>query len=342
MLKGAIVGLGNIALSGHWPGWQKDPGFKIVAGVDVSPERQKAFLSLNPGARVFSSLKEALSLPLDFVDIAVPPHLHFSLAQQALNSGLHVLCEKPLVLSEAEFKDLKALAICQSKVLFTVHNWKFAPILKKMSELSESGSLGPLQKLDWYVLRNGPSVTTEKNNWRLDPKASGGGIWVDHGWHACYLILNWFKKRPVRVEARFENRLPDPLPVEDTANVKIYFEGDGKNPQPCAEIFFTWVSRLRKNAGRMEGSNLIVNMEDSCLEIAPASMRSLEKQVINFPEKLSAGSHHADWFGEVIREFALEVQNPDLRGNNLAVAEECLRILLAAQKAHASNCGVAL
>ena len=173
MLRGAIVGLGNVALEGHLPAWKDRKDFQIAAGVDSSKERISIFKKSVPGAVTFESFDECLvrngrdrSL-LDFVDIATPPHTHFALAKAALSAGLHVLCEKPLVLKPQEIFELDALRKKSGKILMTVHNWKFAPICRKISHLVREGAVGRVKRLDWYVLRSGPSVTTEKENWRL-------------------------------------------------------------------------------------------------------------------------------------------------------------------------------
>ena len=41
-----------------------------------------------------------------------------------------------------------------------------------------------------------PSITTDARNWRLDPDKAGGGILVDHGWHAFYLVIDWMGADP--------------------------------------------------------------------------------------------------------------------------------------------------
>ncbi len=100
MLRGAIIGLGNVALDGHLPGWSARDGVEIVAVTDVQRERQADALARMPGARWFDSAEALLEHPgLDFVDICTPPSSHAPLIERALTRGLHVLCEKPLVRS---------------------------------------------------------------------------------------------------------------------------------------------------------------------------------------------------------------------------------------------------
>ncbi len=53
-------------------------------------------------------------------------------------------------------------------------------------------------------------------------------------------------------------------------------------------------------------------------------MRGGTRREFAFPQSLSAGSHHPDWFGAVIDEFVAEITDPSRRGRNLAEAEHCL------------------
>lgn len=322
MYKGAIVGLGNVALEGHMPAWRGRSDFQIAAGVDTSAERLAAFKKILPESRTYASLEDCLKAEkLDFVDIAAPPHTHFDLAKTALRAGLHVLCEKPLVLESRQVRELDLDRTDSGKVLVTVHNWKYAPICRRISKLIRDGVLGELTRLDWYVLRSGPSITVgSEDNWRLNPKLSGGGILVDHGWHAFYLAVEWMGGEPSKVTAHLENRQYEDLPVEDTAKIHMEFPGGRK----IAEIFLTWASRLRKNSGLLEGNAGRVHMEDDRLIL---EKRGTASETIPFESALSEGSFHPEWFNLVIEEFLSEIKDPSLSGRNFAVARACVDLL---------------
>ena len=51
-----------------------------------------------------------------------------------------------------------------------------------------SGRLGAVRHAEIRVLRTRPSLSASPNDWRRDPAISGGGIFVDHGWHNLYLM----------------------------------------------------------------------------------------------------------------------------------------------------------
>ena len=106
-LKGAIIGFGNVAANGHWPGYAESSDFEIVAVVDPSPERRKAAQKLKPDIATFTSFDELLQVrfttPLDFVDICTPPSTHVKMAQECIRKGWHVICEKPLSLAVGDY-----------------------------------------------------------------------------------------------------------------------------------------------------------------------------------------------------------------------------------------------
>jgi predicted dehydrogenase len=285
------------------PAW----GDAIVAGVEPDPERR----TKAPHLRWFDSV-DALR-DVDFVDICTPPSTHAALISHALRRGFHVLCEKPLVTRSDDFNEIAALAESLERVVYTVDNWRNAPILARATALIREGAIGEVRNVKWTVLRNGPSVTVG-DNWRLDPEQSGGGISIDHGWHAVYVLHDWIGVAPTRVRGHLEW-----LPVEQTALMQIDY------PHASAEIFLTWKSDERRNLAVIEGTRGTIRIDGDTLDVNGA--------VEHFAESLTAGSHHADWFPGVIERFVSEVETPSLRGRNLEVAAICANVLAAARQA---------
>ena len=98
MLKGAFIGFGNVAANGHLPGWRARDDVRIVAATDAAASRREAFLAACPDGRWHETVDDLLAgEKLDFVDICAPPGSHAALIERALDAGLHVLSEKPLV-----------------------------------------------------------------------------------------------------------------------------------------------------------------------------------------------------------------------------------------------------
>ena|SRR5881628_2081856 len=73
MLRGAIIGLGNVALDGHLPGWRRCRDVEIVAATDVEPARRAAIEALIPTVEWCATAQALLVREqLDFVDICTP------------------------------------------------------------------------------------------------------------------------------------------------------------------------------------------------------------------------------------------------------------------------------
>src|SRR5207245_8879671 len=125
------IGLGNVALAGHLPGWLRCRDVEIVAATDVEPARRTAIEALVPTVTWYDTAESLLARErLDFVDICTPPASHGPLVTAALGSGRPVHGEKPLVVAPAELGPLTTLAGRRKRVLHTVHNRPRDPTLQ--------------------------------------------------------------------------------------------------------------------------------------------------------------------------------------------------------------------
>jgi predicted dehydrogenase len=327
MVRGAIIGLGNVALDGHLPGWAASAGVQIVAATDLVRARRDEVISRLPGARWFDSAQDLLAAPgLDFVDICTPPSSHAPLIEQALTRGVHVLCEKPLVRSPDELARVRAALAARRRVLHTVHNWHHAPIVRRTAELVRAGAVGPVTHVTWHTLRARPAATREADgtNWRLDPSVSGGGILTDHGWHVFYVVQRWIGARPVAIRARLEKRKHAALTVEDTATVELTF------PEASAEIVLTWAADERRNWAEVRGLDGTLELQDDTLVLT----RGARIERWPCPPALSNGSAHPDWFAPVAGQFVADITTGD-DGTNLAEASLCVLLESLARESSA-------
>ena len=318
MLRGAIVGLGNVALDGHLPGWSAREGVEIVAVTDVQRDRRAEATARMPQARWFDTAEALLEhAELDFVDICTPPSSHAPLIEGALARGRHVLCEKPLVRSPAELDRVGRLAAAHARVLHTVHNWHHAPIVQRAAALVRDGAIGAMRRVTWQTLRVQPAATRDPNgvNWRLDPAVAGGGILTDHGWHVFYIVQRWVGARPLALSAQLERRRHTTLSVEDTARVRLTF------PDATAEILLTWAADERRNWARLDGADGSLELRDDTLVLSRGA--AAERQW-PCPPALSNGSVHPDWFAPVAGEFVAEATGGGGDGANLAEASLCV------------------
>jgi predicted dehydrogenase len=327
MLRGAFVGFGNVAAEGHLPGWKTAPGVAMVAATDATASRRAVFEARCPGGRWFDSIEALLAgARVDFVDICTPPGSHAGLATRALEAGLHVLCEKPLV-TRAE--DAAALArAAQGRVLHTVHNWLEAPLCRKISALIAEGAVGQVRSLDWQTLRSRPAVTVGiagAANWRVDPVVAGGGILFDHGWHALYCLLRWAGAAPESITATLETKRHHEWPIEDTATVELGFRG------ASGRIFLTWTADERANQIAIMGADGRIHVER---ETVVLTTHAGERRW-TCPPALSEGSHHPDWFAGVAADFQAAIAGNGR--SNLDEALLCAKLIGLAQHSSAEG-----
>src|SRR5688500_2923700 len=86
-LRGALIGFGEVAEKAHAPAWRAAAGVEITAVCEARPERREAAKRAFPGVRVVAAIKDlAKAGPLDFADVATPPHLHAEQAEALLSS----------------------------------------------------------------------------------------------------------------------------------------------------------------------------------------------------------------------------------------------------------------
>ena len=99
-----IIGCGGIANGKHMPSLKKIDTVEMVAFCDIVRERaEKAAKEYGtPDARVYTDYKELLKLDLDVVHVLTPNKQHSFITVDALESGKHVMCEKPMAKCAAD------------------------------------------------------------------------------------------------------------------------------------------------------------------------------------------------------------------------------------------------
>lgn len=334
--RGAMIGFGMVAAKGHWPAYQESNDFEIVAVVDPSAERLKAALALKPDLRTYSFVEDLLkNEKLDFIDICTPPSSHVKLAQTFIQHGLHVLCEKPLALHAGDYHLLAKNVQKYDRVVFTVHNWKYAPIYQKALEMIQQGCIGPVWHVELFTLRDtfckgsaqGAAAGTSQpaEDWRQNRDVAGGGILVDHGWHAFYLLLNLVNATPERAMAKMHAQREDPNSLEDAVQTIVQF------PEADGYIHLTWKAKMRRNSAIVHGQNGTLLLDDDRLLM---TTHDGQREEITFESALSAGSHHEDWFRKLLPDFLEEIQNPAERGKNFREAGWCVALMCAAYESN--------
>jgi predicted dehydrogenase len=160
-LRIAVLGAGAWAQHAHIPGWQRDPRCEVAVICDPIRERADAFAAEFGIPEAADDWQQVVARPdIDVVDVCTPSHTHFELSMAALESGKHVLCEKPVAY---DFRDtLRAAALADSKGLKTKlgFTFRYSPGVQYARSLIDEGFVGRPFIFNGY----------EQNSQWLDPQ----------------------------------------------------------------------------------------------------------------------------------------------------------------------------
>ena len=244
MTKVAIAGLG------YW-GPNLARNFDELAELawicDHDADALARFAPRYPNARTTTSFDEVLADPgLDAVVIATPVPTHYALAKQSLETGKHVLVEKPPAMHAAEMDELVALAADRDLVLMPGHLLLYHPGVLKLKELIDSGELGEV----WCIYGNrqnlGIARTNENALWSL-------------GVHDLSVILYLVGEEPVEAVAHGNSYVTQG--VEDVVFCYLRFPS-GKS----AHMHLSWLDPHRMRRLTVVGKEKMAVFDDVASE----------------------------------------------------------------------------
>jgi predicted dehydrogenase len=204
-LRLGMVGGGPGAFIGaiHRIAARLDDHFELVAAaLSSDPVRSRAAaadLHIAPD-RAYGSLEDmtraeaARADRIDAVSIVTPNHLHYAVAKAFLNTGIHIICDKPLTTTVEDALDLAQIVRRTGLIFGLTHNYTGYPMVRQAREMVAEGHLGNLRVVqveysqDWLAT---PLETTGQKQaaWRTDPAQSGpAGSLGDIGTHAYNLL----------------------------------------------------------------------------------------------------------------------------------------------------------
>lgn len=320
-LKGALIGLGNIAVRGHVPAYADASvreRMELVAVMDVVEQNREKAAEHLPGARFYTSVDSLLAAErLDFVDICTPPHTHAAYIEAFAKAGIHVLCEKPLVESAAKTAAVEAALAGRRVVFLPCHQYKYSPLWKGIADLLKQGAIGTVTSAQFNVYRLQADAGTAAWNpqWRTNKAQSGGGILVDTGAHYFYLAQYFFGV-PKGVSAVLRTLKHADYGVEDTAAVTLEYDG------LLVQLTLTWAAGGRANSVFIAGSLGSLSYDGARL-ILTTSEGARE---IPMPD-VSDKRQYVAWYAALLGEFARRIESKDQGADGLAEATTVMRLL---------------
>src|SRR3972149_1949395 len=138
---------------------------RLVAVNDLDRGRAAAVASRHGGAVDHDWRALLHREEVDAVIVSTPPFLHAEMCIEALQSGKHVLCEKPLARTPDECRRMVDVAEQSGRLLATGFNYRFFPSFQKAREILDSGLIGELDHLRSYA---GYSAADHNQPWVHD------------------------------------------------------------------------------------------------------------------------------------------------------------------------------
>ncbi len=220
-IRWGVLGCARIARHLFFPALQKTEGSVFAAVASRDRARAVEIARAFGGERFYGSYEALLdSGDVDAVYIPLPNHLHREYTIKAAQRGIHVLCEKPLAMNEAEAAEMVAVCREQGVKLMTCFPWRLDPMHRRALEIVRSGEIGPIR-----YMRAGLSFCIPPGaGIRLRPE-TGGGALMDLGIYGVDMFRWFIGEEPVEVSGTaITPRLP--VDVDETFNGELRFSGD--------------------------------------------------------------------------------------------------------------------
>jgi len=267
--KVAVIGLGFMGRT-HIQALRR-LGLEVfgVAGI-TEDEAKKAARELSI-PKWYRNFDEAVAdKEIQVVHLCTPNNLHFQQAKKALESGKHVLCEKPLAMTSDESRQLVELAKKTGLMTAVNYNLRFYPICQEARARILAGDLGTPYLIHGAYLQDWLLLKTDWN-WRLEPQQGGKlRVVADIGTHWMDLVTYLTGLKITAVMANFATVHPTRL-------------------QPAGEVQ-TFAGKIEQN---VTSNEVAIHTEDAAVILFKFENGALGNVSLS---QVSAGRKNYFWF----------------------------------------------
>jgi predicted dehydrogenase len=214
----------------------------IVA--DLSSERRDYVRRLYPSITVTDDANQLFNDPtIDAVVIATPAATHFELAMKALESGKHVLVEKPMATTVEEVDKIWNLAKGKNLVAMVGHTFLYNSAVRYVKTLIDSGELGDIRYIYSQRVNLGRIKSDVDALWNLAP-------------HDISIIQYWLNE-PVPISVSRNGMAYVQNGVEDVVFMNIVYPNN-----VMANIHVSWLDPHKIRQMTIVGSKKMVVYDD--------------------------------------------------------------------------------
>lgn len=190
-LKVGIIGCGLISKLRHIPAYKRLKDFEVQAVCDLNEELARdTAKEFNVPKYYTDTSKMFAEEDLDIVDICVPPQIHAPIAIDAMESGSHVIMEKPMATKVSDCEEMIKVSKDNNVKLSVVHNDIFHPPFIKAKEMYRNGEIGDFRGIKIFLSTPKHYMIDLKDHWY---HKLPGGVIGETGPHISYMSLEFLK-----------------------------------------------------------------------------------------------------------------------------------------------------
>lgn len=224
--------------------FQSDPAASRAFGLALGLQEERCYPSYETMAQAEARREDRI----DAVAICAPNHVHARAARAFLESGVPVICDKPLAISREEAEALHELVRATGLPFILTHNYSGYPMVREARQLVGSGALGAIRVVQAEYAQDWLSAPLEDNKqaqWRGDPSRAGpGGALGDiatHAFHLCEFITGLTTRE---VSAELTTFVPGRR-LDDNAQILLRYEDGARGSIWASQVAVGAANGLR-------------------------------------------------------------------------------------------------
>ncbi len=215
---------------------------QLAAVCDKSPAALARAARNYPSVHLTTDFSEVLNSPdIDAIAVITPVWTHFELAKAALMQGKHVFVEKPFTSTSQQAEELIELAARKNLKIMVDHTFLFSGAVRKIKNLVDGGTLGPLYYFDSTRVNLGLFQHDVSVVWDLAP-------------HDLSIMSHVISEQPEAVVATGGRHLNGHA---DMAFITVYFPRD-----IVAHINVNWLSPVKVRTTLIGGRDKMLVWND--------------------------------------------------------------------------------
>jgi len=224
-IRFAVVGCGHIGKR-HAEMISRDPDAELVALCDIRSQDELSLEEYN--VPFFSAFEELLqsNITVDVINICTPNGLHAEMAIRAIETGHHVVIEKPMALTLPDAEKIVFTSLRYNKQVFCVMQNRYSPPSVWIKEMIELGKLGEIYMVEFNCFWNRDERYYKPGGWHGDAKLDGGTLFTQFSHFID--IMYWLFGDICDIHARFADfNHKDLTDFEDSGFVNFNFVNGG-------------------------------------------------------------------------------------------------------------------